>query len=91
VRARARVRIVGRFNGASSATVTIVGGLFSVRPFRRRRAYELPLADVAERVIFDVVRAEVALHEGYFVALVSGGSSWQWRELQDADPESASV
>lgn len=64
-RARARVRVVGRFDGAHTATVTIeiAGGgewLFSVRPYRRRRAYTLPLEAVARGVIFDVTRAEIA-------------------------------
>lgn len=58
-RARARVRVFGRFDGTDGATVTITDQLFSVRPSRRRRTYTLLLADVARSVIFDVVRAEL--------------------------------
>jgi hypothetical protein len=62
IRARARVRILGRFDGAAAATVTITGGaepLIMVRPLRRRRSFTLPLVDVARGVIFDVTRAEL--------------------------------
>ncbi|HYM46752.1 MAG TPA: hypothetical protein VES65_11415 [Solirubrobacteraceae bacterium] len=60
---RARFRLVGRFNGTSSATVIVeqLGpdqALISVRPFRSRRLYTLPLAAVARGVIYDVVRSE---------------------------------
>lgn len=62
-RARFRGRISGRFDGAAGATVTISssGGelLFSVRPLRRRRSYELPLVAVARGVLYDVVRTEL--------------------------------
>lgn len=57
-----RVRLAGRFDGADAATVTITAGpapLIEVRPLRRRRAFTLPLVDVARGVIFDVVRAEL--------------------------------
>lgn len=63
IRARARVRVAGRFDGAAAATVTITGGaepLVMVRPLRRRRSFTLPLVDVARGVIFDVTRAELA-------------------------------
>lgn len=58
----ARFRVQGRFNGASSATVTInrETGLILVRPLRRRRAYELPLAWAAEAVMWQVLKAEAA-------------------------------
>lgn len=36
-------------------------GLFAVRPLRRRRVYELPLAAVADLVVRKVVIAEVKL------------------------------
>lgn len=65
---RARFKLLGRFNGASSATITITVfgevALFSVRPFRSRRAYELQLGDVARGVIFDVVRKENPIRSG---------------------------
>lgn len=43
-------------------TVTIERGadLFSVRPFRRRRRYELPLSAVVRIVVERVIRAEIA-------------------------------
>jgi hypothetical protein len=59
-RQAARFKILGPFDGAPSATVTIAGGLFTVRPFGRRRVYELRLADVARGVLYDVVKAELA-------------------------------
>lgn len=50
------------FNGADQATITIYlaggGAIFSVRPHRRRKTYELPLSDVARIVIVRVVMAE---------------------------------
>ena len=58
-RARARVRVFGRFDGTDGATVTITDQLFTVRPSRRRRSFTLLLADVARGVIFDVTRAEL--------------------------------
>lgn len=60
---RIHIRVVGRFEGRpQQATVTIDRGvnLFSVRPLRRRRTYTVPLADVAERVVFEIIKAEVA-------------------------------
>jgi hypothetical protein len=62
-RARFRGRVAGRFDGEAAATVVISGGpdpMFSVRPLRRRRVYELPLSAVARGVLYDVVRAELA-------------------------------
>jgi hypothetical protein len=59
----ARARVVGRFDLGTlqEATVTIDRSrlLFSVRPLRRRRAYELPLAFVAEMCCLRVIRAEL--------------------------------
>jgi hypothetical protein len=59
---RARFRVFGRFDGATAATVEVdrAAGLFTVRPLRRRRTFTLPLAAVAEMVIWRIVRAEVA-------------------------------
>lgn len=53
--------VTGNFDGAHVATVTIERGpmLISVRPYRRRRAYTLPLSAVAYAVICQVVRAEL--------------------------------
>jgi hypothetical protein len=61
----AHFRVLGRFDGAQAATVTVEyhgpGRAFiRVRPLRRRRAYELDLADVARGVVFDVVKHELA-------------------------------
>lgn len=63
MRARAKIRIAGRFDGARSATVriTVNPDLIAVRPYRRHRWYELPLDHVARGIIFDVVKAEVKL------------------------------
>lgn len=58
-RARAVIRLAGRYDGTDGATVTITDQLFTVRPARRRRTFTLLLSDVARRVIFDVVRAEL--------------------------------
>lgn len=59
---RSRFKIEGRFDGTTGATVTIDRGamLFSVRPLRRRREYTLPLTDVAEMVLWRIVKAEAA-------------------------------
>lgn len=61
----AHFRVAGRFDGSGAATVTIEHhdpgrSFIRVRPYRRRRAFELSLADVARGVIFDVVRKELA-------------------------------
>lgn len=44
------------------ATVRIdrISGLVTVRPYRRRRVYQLHLGDVAEMVVWRVTRAELA-------------------------------
>ena len=62
MRARAKVKIAGRFDGAGSATVriTLNPDLIAVRPYRRQRWYELSLERVARGIIYDVVKAEVA-------------------------------
>ncbi len=52
--------MAGQFDGAPSATITIADGLFIVRPFGRRRVYELKLAAVARGVLHDVITAELA-------------------------------
>lgn len=59
---KARVRVTGRIDNAASATITIdaTAGLIGVRPFRRRREYTLPLAAVAQHIIYTVVRAELS-------------------------------
>jgi len=59
---KAHVRVVGRIDNVQGATVTIDAhaGLISVRPFRRRRQYTLPLADVARRIVYEVASAELA-------------------------------
>jgi hypothetical protein len=62
---RSHFRVFGpraHLDGATEATVSIdrALGLVSVRPLRRRRAFELPLADVAAMVISRVAKAELA-------------------------------
>lgn len=58
----ARFRTYGRFDGATEATVTVnrAAGIFSVRPLRRRKSYELPLSVVAEMVMWRILKAEAA-------------------------------
>lgn len=48
------------FNKAKSATVVIsrLGGIFSVRPHRQRKTYALPLAEVAQMVMWRIIKAE---------------------------------
>lgn len=58
-----RFRVVARLDMASrqsAGTVTIdrVAGLFSVRPLRRHRVYELPLSTVAELVVRSIIMDE---------------------------------
>lgn len=59
---RARFRIVGRLDGATQGTVEIdrAAGLFTVRPFRRRKTATLPLVTVAEMVLWRIARADAA-------------------------------
>jgi hypothetical protein len=62
----ARCRVIGRFDaggGVRQATVTVdrAAHLFTVRPYRRRQTFSLPLATVAEIVVWRVVRADLAL------------------------------
>ncbi|MFZ5469459.1 MAG: hypothetical protein ACOZIN_08485 [Myxococcota bacterium] len=58
----ARFRVFGRFNGAPAATVIVnrASGIITVRPLRRRKVYELPLAFVAELVMWRILKAEAA-------------------------------
>ena len=55
-RRRAVFRLAGSFDGAPGATITISPELFTVRPLRRRSVVELPLADVARGVIYEVAK-----------------------------------
>lgn len=59
---KARFKVYGRMDGAPSATVEIdrASDLITVRPLRRRKTYTLPLASVAEMVIWRFARAEAA-------------------------------
>jgi hypothetical protein len=61
----ARAKVYGRFDTAGagqSATVELERelGLFSVRPYRRRKVYTLPLAVVAEMVCHRIMLSEAA-------------------------------
>ncbi len=55
-------KVSGQFNGARTATVTIDRelGLITVRPYKRRKTYELPLAWAAETIIWHVIKVEAA-------------------------------
>ncbi len=59
---RANFRVYWRFDGTSEGTVTVdrSAGVFSVRPYRRHRAYELPLAFVAQLVAERIIKQEAA-------------------------------
>lgn len=59
---RAKFPVYWRFDGTTQATVVIDrgAGVFSVRPHRRRRTYELPLAFVAQLVATRIIKAEAA-------------------------------
>lgn len=59
---KSRFKIEGRFDGAREATVTIDRGsmVFSVRPYRRRQDFALPLSEVAEMVLWRIVKADAA-------------------------------
>ncbi len=58
---KAHFTIAWNFDGTKSATVTINrrAGTFEVRPFRRRKSYVLPLADVADIVAHRIAKAAV--------------------------------
>lgn len=58
---RSHFKAFGQFNGTNAATVTIdrSSGVFSVRPRARRKTYELPLAFVAELVMWRCLKAEL--------------------------------
>ncbi len=57
---RALFPVYWRFDRTTQGTVTIDrgAGTFSVRPYRRRRAYELPLAFVAQLVAERIIKSE---------------------------------
>ena len=60
----ARFKVIGKFTGGGMkpATVSIdrsPAALFSVRPLRRKRVYELPLSAVAEYVVWHVTKVEI--------------------------------
>lgn len=63
--AKSHFRVAARFdlpaNTGQVGTVTIDrgAGLFTVRPYRRRRTFELPLDVVADMVVARVIRAEI--------------------------------
>jgi hypothetical protein len=59
---KARFKVYGRMDGATQATVEIDRGAdtITVRPYRRRKEYTLPLSTVAEMVIWRIVQGEVA-------------------------------
>jgi hypothetical protein len=58
----AHFRVVTRMDRVRAETATITinrgHGLFSVRPYRRRRAFTLPLETVASMVVSTICRAE---------------------------------
>lgn len=61
---RARFRVIGRLDragGVTTGTVTIdrATGILEVRPLRRRRVYQMPLAVVADMVVRTLVVAEL--------------------------------
>lgn len=51
-----------RFDGTLQGTVTIdrASNTFTVRPYRRKKAYTLPLAFIAEIVATRCIKADVA-------------------------------
>jgi hypothetical protein len=59
---KSRFVVYGRFNGTTQATVTIDRGpgTIEVRPYRRRKSYTLPLAFVADMVMWRCLKAEAA-------------------------------
>lgn len=58
---KAHFKLFGRFNGATECTVTIDrnNNFIQVRPKRRRKVYEMRLEDVAEMIIWRMVKAEI--------------------------------
>lgn len=56
----ARFKVPWRFDGTIGATVTVNRGALtvSVRPLRRHRTYELPLAEVAQIICERIMKAE---------------------------------
>jgi len=73
-----KFRIFGRLDHAVRAqqgTVVISrsAGIFTVRPYRRRRTYTLPLATVAEIVCQRIIRAELAERKAAKKARRKGG------------------
>jgi hypothetical protein len=57
MRARAKIRVLGRFDGSHAATIIITGDVVIVRPFRRHKTYVMPLEAVARQVIYVNVKA----------------------------------
>jgi hypothetical protein len=57
---RIKAQKSGQFNGADEATVEIDRGsqTITIRPLRQRTTFILPLADVAESIIWRHVRAD---------------------------------
>lgn len=60
--AKHKFKMERRFDAAPGVTVTIdrASETFTVRPFRRKREYTLPLFVVAEMVWWRIVKAEAA-------------------------------
>jgi len=58
---KSKFKVAGRFDGAPTATVSIdrASGVVSVRPLRRKRTYDLPLAMVAAIIVERIIKAEV--------------------------------
>lgn len=59
-----RFEVVGRLDSASKVqrgtlTIDTVSGIASVRPFRRRKVYELSVSGLAEILVQRAVRAEL--------------------------------
>lgn len=59
-----RFRVVGKLDTSAPRPGVVLidrgAGLFSVRPYRRRRVYTLPLSTVAEIVCARIIKAELA-------------------------------
>jgi len=57
---KSKFKLDGKFDQAAGVTIIIDRGanLFTVKPYRRRREYVLPLRDVAEMVFWRIVKAE---------------------------------